>query len=349
MKSGEFCLISLHNGSEVPCLQKFNQVVGHEQIIQHLKTAIAMDKVSHAYILAGEDGSGKNMLADAFAKALQCESRIDNRDDCGVCRSCLQAESGNHPDIIRVTHEKASIGVDDVRIQINNDILIKPYSSHYKIYIIDEAERLTEQAQNALLKTIESPPPYGIILLLTNNLNSLLPTILSRCVTLKLKAVDKEAIRQFLMLNYKIPDYQAELSAVFAQGNVGKAIKYASSEEFGEMKTEVLHLLKYIDDMELYEIIDGLKRISEQKERIDDYLDLIILWYRDILMYKVTKDINLLTYKNESMDISKQASVKSYEGIEQIIAAVEKAKIRLNANVNFDIAIELMLLTIKEN
>ncbi len=327
----------------------FKHIIGHEQIIQHLKEAITSGKVSHAYILSGEDGAGKNLLADAFAMSLQCEEKYGQADACGKCRSCMQAITNNHPDIIRVTHEKASIGVDDVRIQINNDIQVKPYSSPYKIYIIDEAEKLTEAAQNALLKTIEEPPVYAVLILLTNNLSALLPTILSRCITLKLKAVDKELIRQFLMSEYKVPDYQAELSAVFAQGNVGKAVKYASSDEFIELKEDVLHLLKYLDEMEIYEIIDGLKRISEKKDRINDYLDLMTIWYRDILMYKVTNDLNRLTYKNEYLDISRQANIRSYEGLEKIIAAIEKAKIRLNANVNFDIAIELMLFTIKEN
>lgn len=327
----------------------FKHIIGHEQITRHFREAITSGKVSHAYILSGEDGAGKNLLADAFAMNLQCEEKYGQADACGKCRSCIQAVSNNHPDIIRITHEKASIGVDDVRIQINNDIQVKPYSSPYKIYIIDEAEKLTEAAQNALLKTIEEPPVYAVLILLTNNLSALLPTILSRCITLKLKAVDKELIKQYLMSEYKVPDYQAELSAVFAQGNVGKAVKYASSDEFIELKEDVLHLLKYLDEMQIYEIIDGLKRISEKKDRINDYLDLMTIWYRDILMYKVTNDLNRLTYKNEYLDISRQANIRSYEGLEKIIAAIGKAKIRLNANVNFDIAIELMLFTIKEN
>ncbi|MDF2801078.1 MAG: hypothetical protein K0S61_981 [Anaerocolumna sp.] len=330
-------------------MSDFNQVTGHESTIAHLKTAIQTDKLSHAYIFSGEDGMGKNLLANAFVQALQCENKIMDTDACGKCKSCVQVESGNHPDIIRVTHEKASIGVDDIRLQLNNDMFIKPYSSKYKIYIIDEAEKMTEQAQNALLKTLEEPPHYGIILLLTNNLSSLLPTILSRCITLKLKAVDQNKIKGFLMSEHKIPDYLAELSAVFAQGNVGKALQFASSEEFSEMKKDVLHLLKYLDDMELYEVVERLKLFSAKKDYIDYYLDFIVLWYRDVLMYKVTTNINLLIYKSEVSDIAKQASLRSYEGLEIIIKAIEKAKVRLNANVNFDIAIELMFLTIKEN
>jgi DNA polymerase-3 subunit delta' len=334
----------------------FSHIIGHEQIIDHLKNAINRKKISHAYIFAGEDGTGKNMLANAFAMAMQCEKvsqekevSDDQTDSCGSCKSCIQAASDNHPDIVRVTHEKVSIGIDDIRIQVNNDIQIKPYSSPYKIYIIDEAEKLTEQAQNALLKTIEEPPVYAVFLLLTNNLNVLLPTILSRCVVLKLQTVDKELIKEFLMKQYKVPDYQAEISTVFAQGNVGKAIQYSLSEDFAGIRQEALHLLKYMDEMELYEILEALKRMSEQKDRIYDYLDFMLLWYRDVLMLKVTKNPNLLVYKSEYTDILKQAKIRSYEGIEKIIAAIEKAKVRLNANVNFDIAIELMLFTIKEN
>jgi DNA polymerase-3 subunit delta' len=265
----------------------FEQVIGHENIIQHLQNAISAQKVSHAYIFYGEEGMGKKTLANAFAKTLQCEE--NGIRSCDRCKSCMQADSGNHPDIIRVTHEKLSIGVDDIRIQVNADILVKPYNSRYKIYIIDDADKLTEQAQNALLKTMEEPPEYAVILLLVSNLTSLLPTILSRCVQLNLKPVDKTVIKEFLMERHHIPDYKAEVAAAFSSGNVGKAIKYASSEDFEKMKEEVLHILKYIDDMELHEVISGLKVLTANKPVIEDYIDLMMLWYRDVVMYKQPK------------------------------------------------------------
>ena len=172
----------------------FRDIIGHNQIIEHLKNAIRMEKISHAYILNGENNSGKMMLAEAFAMALQCEAGGD--EPCMECRSCRQAKEHNQPDIIYVTHEKPNIiSVDDIRHQLNNDIVIKPYSSKYKIYIVDEAEKMNTQAQNALLKTIEEPPAYGIILLLTTNADSFLPTILSRCITMNLKTVQEELIK----------------------------------------------------------------------------------------------------------------------------------------------------------
>lgn len=326
----------------------FSNIIGHQQIIEHLQNAISMHKVSHAYIFNGPDRSGKMLLADSFAMALQCEQQ--GTEGCMTCHSCKQVLSGNQPDIIYLHHEKPNtISVDDIRRQINNDIDIKPYSSPYKIYIINEAEKMSQQAQNALLKTIEEPPAYAIILLLTSNADSFLPTILSRCITLNLKAVPDSDIRAFLMEKYQVPDYKADMCTAFAQGTVGKAIQLASSEDFGEIKNAAVQLLKRAKEMELYELIDSVRQISEYKLEIDDYFDIMTIWYRDVLLYKATSDVNSLIFKDEVYDIKRQASKSSYEGIESIIKALDTAKRRLSANVNFDLTMELLLTTIKEN
>ena len=189
------------------------------------------------------------------------------------CHSCKQFLSGNHPDVIWVTHEKpASIGVDDVRIQINDTVSIRPYSSPYKIYLVDEAEKMTVQAQNALLKTIEEPPAYA-----------------------------------------------------------------------------VLTLLKNIKDMDIPMLLDYIRKLQEDNLDLYECLDFMQLWYRDILMFKVTKDMNSLIFKDEYSAVSSCCQKSSYEGLEEILSAIEKAKVRLNANVNTDLALELMLLTMKEN
>lgn len=326
----------------------FNDIIGHEQIIAHLQNAIALDKISHAYILNGPEDSGKMMLAEAFAMALQCEG--EGERPCLSCRSCKQAVDHNQPDIIYVSHEKPNtIGVDDIRTQVNNDIDIKPYSSRYKVYIIDEAQKMNQQAQNALLKTIEEPPAYAVILLLTTNADSFLPTILSRCITLNLKTVKAEVIRSYLMEKYQIPDYQADVCAAFSQGNVGKAVKLASSSDFAELKASVLQLMKRLSDIDLYEMTAAVKQIAEYKLTVNDYFDLMMIWFRDVLYFKATGDVNGLIFKDEVYDIKKQAETRSYQGIETILKALETAKVRVSANVNFDLLIELLLLTIKEN
>lgn len=326
----------------------FSDVLGHEQTILHMKHAIEMDKVSHAYIISGEKGSGKKLLADLFARTLQCERK--GTEPCMECQSCKQALSLNQPDIIRVMHEKPNtISVEDIRTRINGDIMIRPYSSPYKIYIVDEAEKLSVQAQNALLKTIEEPPVYAVLLLLTTNAGMLLQTIRSRCVILELKPVSSPMVKNYLMEQLEVPEYHADICTAFAQGNVGKAKRLALSDSFSEMLEHALHLVKYIHDMEVVDMISDLKRINTYKMEINDYLDLLTVWYRDVLMFKATRDADSLIFSHELISIREKAQKSSYEGLECIIKSLEKAKIRLNANVNFDMALELLLLTMKEN
>ncbi len=326
----------------------FKDVIGHEHLVEHLQSAIGMGKVSHAYILDVEKGSGKNFLADIFAAAMQCEA--EEGKPCGMCTSCKQADGRNHPDIIRIIHEKPNtISVDDIRQQLCGDIMIKPYKGPYKIYIVDEAEKMNVQAQNALLKTIEEPPAYAVILLLTTNAESFLPTILSRCVTLHLKPVKDSLVRKYLMEQVKIPDYETDICVAFAQGNIGKAKRLAVSEEFGQMREHAIHLVKYIQEMEISELIDSMHKITEFKTDISDYLDLLMVWYRDVLLYKATWNPSSIVFSDEIHTLRKISSKSSYEGIERIIKALDKAKIRLAANVNFDLTMELLLLTMKEN
>ena len=326
----------------------FKDVVGHKDIINYIRSAVTENKVSHAYILNGERGSGKKMLASLFATTLLCEKQ--GPDPCNECHSCRQAESGNHPDIIRVTHEKPNtISVEDIRRQVNEDIQIRPYQGPYKIYIIAEADLMTVQAQNALLKTIEEPPAYAVIFLLTENAEALLPTITSRCVMLKLRNIRDTLIRKYLMETMHVPDYKADMCVAFAQGNMGRAIMLASSDHFNEIREEAVQLLKYINEMDISEITKAIRKINTYKLEINDYLDIIMIWYRDVLLYKATKDMDKVVFKDQITYIQERAKKSSYEGIELILESLEKAKTRLRANVSFDLVMELLLLTIKEN
>ncbi|MEZ3505867.1 MAG: DNA polymerase III subunit delta [Lachnospiraceae bacterium] len=329
-------------------MAKFTDIVGQEQLKEHLQNAIAANKVSHAYIINGERSAGKEFIARVFAMTLQCEK--GETEPCGECHSCKQALGNNQPDIIYISHEKPNtIGVEDIRAQINNDIGIKPYSSPRKVYIINEGEKMTPQAQNALLKTLEEPPAYAVILILTTNVEALLPTILSRCVVLHMKPVPDKLVKKYLMEELAIPDYKANICVAFARGNIGKAKLLASSEEFEKVKDEAISLVKNINDMEINEIVKAIKKISEYKFDVNDYLDILTAWYRDVLFFKATKDVNSLVFKEEIQQIMKMSDRSTYEGIETIVNALQSAKKRLEANVNFDLTMELLLLAIQEN
>ena len=199
------------------------------------------------------------------------------------------------------------------------------------------------------LKTLEEPPEYTVILILTTNMESLLPTILSRCVALNMKPVRDSQVKKFLMETMRIPDYKADICVAFARGNVGKAKMLASSEEFDNVKEEAVTLLKYINEMEISEIVAAIKKINEYKLDVNDYFDILAIWYRDVLLFKATNDANHLIFREEIQYIRRVADRSTYEGIETVINALEKSKQRLKANVNFDLTMELLLLTIKEN
>jgi len=330
----------------------FENILGQEAIIRHFEDAIVSGKLSHAYILAGEEGLGKHLLADRVAEALLCTGD-DDVHPCGMCVSCIQAEAGTNPDIIYVTHEKQLISVGDIRSQVVEDIQVKPYAGKYKIYIIDEAERMNEQAQNALLKTLEEPPSYAVILLLAANTGSFLPTILSRCITLPLKPVRTEAIAELLTSRYNLPDYMARTCASFSGGSIGKAIRYATDPEFVSTRDEVIRLMSGIDHMSHAELMESLSFFGDEKSRgndshkVDDFLDMLSLWMRDMLMFKATQDPNKLVFHDSIIDIKRQAALRSFENINDAIDAIEKARKRLRAFVYFDIAMEMLLMALR--
>ncbi len=326
----------------------WDSVVGQEQMIQNLENALSYKKISHAYLFHGERLSGKRMVADIFARALQCEG--DGKKPCNQCRSCKQAINGNHPDIIYVEHDKPNvISVDNIRTQINGDIAIKPYSSVYKIYIVDEAEKMNTQAQNALLKTLEEPPEYAVIMLLSTRAEAMLPTILSRCVALNTKPVPDDKIKNHLMTKVQIPDYRAGVCASFARGNVGRAIQLAANEDFDRMKAEVLGNLKNIFELEVYQMAAAAKKITEEKFEVEDYLDLCFIWYRDVLLYKACRDRKHIVFQEEIRDIERIGEKYTYEAIEKVIEAIDQARSRLKSNVNFDLTMELLFMAMKKN
>lgn len=329
-------------------MANFCDIIGHEDIVKHFKSSIELGKVSHAYILNGEKGVGKKTLAGIVAKSLQCEK--GEPDPCGTCTSCIQAETGNQPDIIWVNHEKPSvISVDEIRQQVVNDVGLKPYSSRYKIYIIPDAQLMNPQAQNALLKTLEEPPEYAVIMLLTNNVDKFLPTIISRCIVLNFKPVEPLDMIEYLCTQLDVDQARAKFCVNFAQGNLGKAVRLAISPDYNELISDSVRLLRRIDQLDIEEVIRTVKDMGKYKLDVTDYIDIMTMWFRDILMVKISNTPNKIVFKDEFSVMKKQASKVSYEGLEEILASLYKLKVRLEANVNFDIAMELMLLTVKEN
>ena len=248
----------------------FKDIVGNEQIIEHLQNAISMGKVSHAYIINGPQLSGKMMIAEAFARALQCEK--EGTDGCGECKSCHQADDHNHPDIIYVSHEKPNnISVDDIRTQLNNDIVIKPYSSKYKIYIVDEAEKMNQQAQNALLKVLEEPPGSVLFVLIAENKAALLDTVISRCTVFSLSPPEISEAEKYLAAGEEFPPERISSALREAGGNIGVALAYlsGSSDKAAAAAEEFISLLLASDELGMLKMTS---RFEKNRVEADAFL-----------------------------------------------------------------------------
>lgn len=326
----------------------FKDVIGQEKIVSHFENAIRSEKISHAYLLNGEKGMGKKMLANAFALTVLCER--GGVEPCMTCHACKQTISGNNPDIKWIQHEKENvISVSEIRSQVVNDIGVRPYEYRKKIYVIDEAEKMNEAAQNALLKSMEEPPDYAVLLLLVSNKDMLLDTILSRCVQMDLQPVDGKKMEEYLCIRERIVDYRARDAVLFANGNIGKAKEMCQSDDFFMLKDEIIRLLKGIGTSRSSELAERVKEFyKENKNQLEKCFNLLELWYRDVLIYKATEQRSRLIFQKEESIVRQQAELVGYEGLNHIFEAISKIRNQLNSNVNKEISFEMLFLKIKD-
>ena len=327
----------------------YSDVYGQKKLIEHFKKTVKDDKISNAYILSGEKLSGKKLLVRKWAASIECENPIDG-EACMECHACKMSLSNNNPDIIFVTPSKEgkNISVDDIREQVNNDMGIKPYYCKKKIYIIDEAENLNMASQNAILKTLEEPPEYGMIVLLTGNENALLPTILSRCVRLHTLPAKDSEIKKYLMEYEQMPDYAADVIIAAAGGNLGKAANLSKSGQFYELKELVTDI--YSDHKrDMKEIGDVVKKICEYKDNYEQIFSLLNMWNRDILVLKSGGAGERLIFRDEEKTLKECCRRYSYKGIERVIKQIKETKAELALNVNAEMAFRVMLMTIRDS
>lgn len=348
-------------------MEYFRDIIGQEAAVEHLQNAIRTGEVSHAYLLCGDKGSGKRLLAGVFAATLQCETRGEEDNSggeqpveelierCGHCHSCAQVETGNQPDIITVTHEKKSssdkrtdLSVDDIRRMVS-DVPVKPYSSPYKIYILPDADRMTVQAQNALLKTLEEPPAYAVVILLATSVSPFLPTVLSRCVTLMLRPVPEEKVLRYLQSRSGISDERARILSRFAAGSIGRALELSESEAFGELHDRTVDLLRGLPGKTSYDLIQFAKEVTKEKEDVQEFLTLARSWYRDVLVYLETRQADCLIFGGEVQYIIEAAMRSSREKLARVNAAFETAERQMRYNTNLELILEVLLLELRGN
>ena len=332
-------------------MKRFAEIYGNELIKKQLKEGIDDGRIQHAYMITGEKGSGKKTMAEAFLLELFCTKRNpETGEPCMSCPECKKIISGNHPDVIYVTHEKEkTISVDDIREQVMDTALIKPYSARYKVYVIPDSEKMSIQAQNALLKTLEEPPEYVIIILLASDDKQLLDTIRSRVVIEKMKPLTDSVIRGYLKSELAAEGERLDICVAFSRGNLGRAVELYQSEDFSDWYQRLMKIVKSIKRMSSLDMRIEIAKLREACANLPDALDMLELWYRDLTMYMVTKDMNELVFKGEAKALMSAASVSSYNGVQEIMNRIQVCRDRLKANVNPELCLELLFLTMKEN
>ncbi|MCI8633333.1 MAG: DNA polymerase III subunit delta' [Lachnospiraceae bacterium] len=326
----------------------FSAILGHEGPKAHLKAATASGQLGHAYLLEGIRGIGKKTLTDAFVKALLCQHRSEDGESCGSCAACRSFDHHNHPDVKRIApaEDKNSISVKQIREELIKDINICPYDSLRKVYIIEAADKLTIEAQNAMLKTLEEPPTYGIIVLLAESSTSFLPTVLSRCVRISLQPLNQALIGDWLQKR-GIPKEKANMAAAFAQGAPGQALQLCENEEFEEIRRAVFDFLARIPEASQLEVMRGQQLWEKYKSAQDKLFSFMLVWYRDILVYQETGEPGRLLCSDQTRTICGLAAYYSSEKLIQIVETILDIDKKLKANANPALAIDCLLMILK--
>ncbi|CUP33693.1 ATP-binding protein [Intestinibacter bartlettii] len=306
----------------------FEKIRGQRFAKKYLSNSIKSNMISHAYMFEGPSGVGKNTMARELAATL------------------LEMENlFNSPDYIEITPDGNSIKIAQIR-KLQSDILVKPYKS-YKIYVIDEAQKMTVEAQNALLKTLEEPPKYAIIILITNNKESLLDTIKSRCEIIKFTPIPLVEVADYLTQT-GVDKNRASLLANFSRGSMQKAIELSESEDFHIMRDEVQKYVETFLTGSMLDIMDIQSSIEKYKDNITNVLDLIVNYFRDIMMVKENVDSSMIINLDRLVFIKNMSTKITYSQLSKIIDIIEETKNKLRSNCNFNISIQVMTLNIYE-
>lgn len=308
-------------------------IIGHEQVLSSFIRAINSNRISHAHILVGDDGIGKSPLATAIA--IKLIGKEENRE---------------YIDIIHWTVEKnkASIGVGAIR-ELIQEINKKPYEVDRKVIIIHQGDKMTAQAQNALLKTIEEPPKNVFMFILCENLESILDTIKSRCQIHRLNPLKESDMRNFLKLKYpSLDETQLKVVEAFSDGIPGKAETLIHDDNFNKLREsaiEILGNIKKVSTEELLGYEDYFTKLSDSWQSI---INIIITILRDTIIYKEVGDENLIINVDKLQNIKELANMFSLSKLNDIISIVEDTRRTLEKNVNLSLTFTVMLLKIQE-
>ncbi len=314
----------------------FDEIIGNEAAKRTLSRAIAQNRVSNAYVFEGMPGIGKCKAADVFARGLICENQ--HAAPCDACPSCRKAISRNHPDVIYLTKQsgKASVGVDDVREQVLNEVYMKPYLGERRVFIIGEGDDLSIEAQNALLKVLEEPPAYATFILCVTKQDKLLNTVLSRSHIISFFPLETEAVQSFLETKYGSNE-KAGLFARLSQGSIGIAERLMADEDTERLYEESIEAILRLKK-NAASVRETADFMIAEKERIGEVIDFCQTFLRDCVFIKSDLE-SAVVYENKRSQmrvfcdgISKKSLVAAFDRLTDF-------RIRLKQNLNYSASV----------
>lgn len=324
----------------------FNEIAGQKNIVEGLKGLLRNNKLGHAYIFSGPKGIGKRTVARILASILMCNNEgVD--ESCGKCQPCRLFENGTNPDFCVVELKGSSIGVEDIR-HMQHDISIRPLYSGRKVYLIPEAEKMTVQAQNCLLKTLEEPPGYAVIILATSNYDGLLETIRSRSIRHEFKKNSFEEVKEFLTKRFGSDFKEADFVASYADGVIGRALELLESDQFKEIRDKVIDTVMKLSESNLVDIFDIYPLFEENKDDVDSILDIMLIFYRDLLVAGKSGNEKILINSDKKDIILRNVDRFSTGKLLNNITAIEEGRKNIKQNANYQLAIEVMLMKLQE-
>jgi len=323
----------------------YSDIVGQDETKKSLINSVKNDNVSHCYIFEGPKDMGKFDLSLVFAQSLFCKNFIS--EPCNICGDCIKINSMNHPDLHIINDDEKVIKREDIDNLIES-IYKKPYESNKKIYIIKNSNDMTPQAANTFLKTLEEPPKDSVIILLTNNINLLLPTIVSRCQAIRFKDINQNEIKLFLINKYNLDEVKAFITAYYSNGILNKAVNIAiGKDDILEKRKEVIELFDNIIESDSGIIFECENYFEEQKDNIDKILEIMMLWIRDVAFIKNNME-NLIINKDFSKLAKKHSASMQINDVDELIEYLQCVSDNIRNNVNYKLTIDRMLLKIQE-
>ena len=325
----------------------FEQITGHEPQKEFLRNSVRRNRISHAYLFSGPEGVGKKLVAKGFAKLINCAEGETQNPDCG-CVSCVKTEKGLNPDVLLFEYPgEKTIKVDQIRGDIEHLIHLAPYENPYKVFIVDGAQRMNFNAQNAFLKTLEEPPPNSIIILITTLADLLMPTIRSRCQSVVFQPLVTSQVKELLKKN-RPEESNHELVSRISGGSISKAL--GTDEEYLRKRSEYIDCLVAVDPEKPLTLFASVERIQKDvkgggPEELKTVFDIFSTWLRDSVILSTSGEKEKIVNADMLERLSEYSEKKDVSELLDKFAALEQTMKRISENnANVEVSLENLLL-----